>query len=218
MHVPPIFPQRTKKLAHSPPFSPTFPMLPIFLDSAPVMHRKRVILALGLPSIPPMYGASTVRSLIPSSALVPVTAYATGAPGSTAQWGGGVRTSRNSRFRMVLGHTNRSSGSSLQCSPEVVLLWPVLAGQACPASLSSPCPVRRAQRKSGHTFWGEPLVYLRRHLQRQFTSVQSGGGFLPIKNFNGKTFLLKKFYCLRQGTSKRGEGQPFLSCRGGKTA
>ena len=21
-----------------------------------------------------------------------------------------------------------------------------------------------------------------------------------------------KFYCLRQGTSKRGEGQPFLSC------
>ena len=29
---------------------------------------------------------------------------------------------------------------------------------------------------------------------------------------------VSKFYCLRQGTSKRGEGQPFLSCRGGKTA
>ena len=27
-----------------------------------------------------------------------------------------------------------------------------------------------------------------------------------------------QFYCLRQGTSKRGEGQPFLSCRGWKTA
>ena len=30
--------------------------------------------------------------------------------------------------------------------------------------------------------------------------------------------ILQKFYCLRQGTSKRGEGQPFLSCRGWKTA
>ena len=29
---------------------------------------------------------------------------------------------------------------------------------------------------------------------------------------------LKKFYCLQQGTSKRGEGRPFFSCRGYKTA
>ena len=55
MHVSPIFPQRTKKLAHSPPFFSTFPMLPILLDSAPVMHRKRVILALaaGLQHVTP---------------------------------------------------------------------------------------------------------------------------------------------------------------------
>ena len=36
-----------------------------------------------------------------------------------------------------------------------------VACQTCPASLSFPCPVRRAQLKSCHTFWGEPLVYLR---------------------------------------------------------
>ena len=28
----------------------------------------------------------------------------------------------------------------------------------------------------------------------------------------------RKFCCLRQGTSKSGEGQPFLSCQGWKTA
>ena len=33
-----------------------------------------------------------------------------------------------------------------------------------------------------------------------------------------KCKIVKKFYCLRQGTLKRGEGQPFLSRRGGKTA
>ena len=48
MQVSPIFPRRTNKFAHLPPFNPTFPMLPIFLDSAPVMHQKRVILALAL--------------------------------------------------------------------------------------------------------------------------------------------------------------------------
>ena len=39
-----------------------------------------------------------------------------------------------------------------------VLLWPVLAGQTCPASLSSPCPACRAQLKPvthfGGSHWG----------------------------------------------------------------
>ena len=29
---------------------------------------------------------------------------------------------------------------------------------------------------------------------------------------------VSKFYCLRKGTSKRGEGQPLLRCRSWKTA
>ena len=42
--------------------------------------------------------------------------------------------------------------------------------------------------------------------------------FWDVSGKREKQLFLKKFYCLRQGTSKRGEGFPFLSCRGWKTA
>ena len=73
MQVSPISPQRTKNFAHLPQFSPTFPILPIFLDSAPVMHRKRVILALAGhkrcgAGVPPCQATEGPRTSCPGAA------------------------------------------------------------------------------------------------------------------------------------------------------
>ena len=51
-------------------------------------------------------------------------------------------------------------------------------------------------------------------------SLGGGGdkGDLSVPVGTSESLQWLKFYCLRQGTSKRGEGRPFLSCRGWKAA
>ena len=50
-------------------------------------------------------------------------------------------------------------------------------------------------------------------LQGQFIVLQYVPPvYMECTSFPLPPYLRFKFYCLRQGTSKRGEGQPFLSC------